>query len=333
MRLDEYANIEQKEEAFGQKYRYILTAQKLDEWFQEECPGALFRGVNNAMYKNYNSMQRLYLTHDLKDKVCAWKMIDQEIMSLREANNHFVEKYFKSLNITATDFTYLSYLQHYKDGVTPLLDFTKNKLVALYFMCKDARFPECGDGEKNNFTTHPISSFASVYFLEKDEYIGSRSYVKALSEALKETVESQCDNVSRDEDLKPIKKIVIEEATKKRLRLSMSLAFMRGIVGRKPFRPVVLEDEILPIDCINEQTNFAISNPNLVAQEGCFLFNPEEYLPFEKGLHCVDIHKSLIPYIKRKYLKDVYTDETMFPNMDKLISKAVENSLASVYEE
>ena len=59
---------------------------------------------------------------------------------------------------------------------------------------------------------------------------------------------------------------------------------------------------------------FSISNLNIVAQKGCFVFYlpVTPTMPFESPLHCIDIHKSLIPYIDeytRLKKNDIYPDE------------------------
>lgn len=330
MRLQKYNNIEDKGKVFGGKYKYILTVKDFEDWYNGLQSDSVYRGLNNASYKNYTSLQRLYLTHDYGVKMDPWKFVEKEIEYLKVANNHFLERFLNSTNMEVTDFSYLSYLQHYKDGATPLLDFTTDIKTALFFMCDGATFPNSGDGDISNYNSHPISSFASVYYLHKADYYDSEQFINGISGILKETIESQCNRIPHNADLKTIFKLVVEEGTKNRINLNMSLKYMKEVIRKDV--PLLLEDKVLPINCINSKTNFVIANPNLVAQNGCFLFNSDEYTPFEKGLSCVDIHKSLIPYIQKKYLNDKYTRNTMFPNMDDIISKVVTDSLADIHE-
>lgn len=328
MRLQEYKSIEDKEKVFGEKYKYILTVKDFEDWYKNLQSGSVYRGLNNASYKNYTSLQRLFIKYD--KEIAPWKFVEKEIEYLKEVNNHLLVHFFKSTNIEATDFSYLSYLQHYKDGATPLLDFTTDINTALFFMCDGATFPECGDGDFCFWKSHSISSFASIYYLHKSNCYNSERYINELCIIFKEDIESQCDNISHNENLKPIKKMVVEEGIRNRLEKYMSLKYMKQVVEKDV--PLLLEDKILPIDCIKSKTNFVIANPNLVAQKGCFLFNSDEHTPFEKGLSCVDIHKSLIPFIQKKYLRDEYTRSTMFPNMDDIVSKVVTDSLADLHE-
>lgn len=329
--MQEYNSIEDKEKVFGEKYKYILTAKDFEDWYKKLQSGSVYRGLNNASYKNYTSLQRLYLTHDYGAKMDPWKFVEKEIEYLKVANNHFLERFLNSTNMEVTDFSYLSYLQHYKDGATPLLDFTKDINTALFFMCDGSTFPQCGDGDINNFCSHPVSSFASVYYLHKTEYYDSERFLNDIGGILKGTIIQLCENISHNEDLKTINKMDVDEGTKTQINLNMSLKYMKEVIRKDV--PLLLEDKVLPINCIKSKTNFVIANPNLVAQKGCFLFNSDEYIPFENGLSCVDIHKSLIPYIQKKYLNDKYTRNTMFPNMDDIVSKVVTDSLADIYAE
>ena len=76
-----------------------------------------------------------------------------------------------------------------------------------------------------------------------------------------------------------------------------------------------------------------IANLNLVAQEGCFIhYLPESYkTPLEedntmKGkIHCVDIHKSLAPFILKNLNKDNVNGvnyNAMFPDTEKMAQQA-----------
>ena len=68
------------------------------------------------------------------------------------------------------------------------------------------------------------------------------------------------------------------------------------------------------------------SNPNIIAQKGCFVINTSESLPLEEAiakngnnppLISVDIHKSLVYYIKKNYISDLNHDN-IYPKFKKL---------------
>ena len=79
-----------------------------------------------------------------------------------------------------------------------------------------------------------------------------------------------------------------------------------------------------------------IANLNLVAQEGCFIhYLPESYkTPLEeyntmKGIiHCVDIHKSLAPFILNTLNQDGVNQKTMYPDTRDMAQYAFQNAQA-----
>ena len=72
------------------------------------------------------------------------------------------------------------------------------------------------------------------------------------------------------------------------------------------------------------------SNPNIIAQEGCFFLNMDGIKPLEerkeiRKMTCLDIHKSLAPYIREKYLKPKgITKESLFPDFNAIAKEAYE---------
>ena len=71
------------------------------------------------------------------------------------------------------------------------------------------------------------------------------------------------------------------------------------------------------------------SNPNIIAQEGCFVMNPRKDTPLEdlieKSIHCLNIHKSLAPYIREHYLKPKgITKESIYPDFNAIANDAYE---------
>lgn len=326
MQLLEYKDIEEKKEVFGNRYKNITTIEEFEYWYGGNAQNTIFRGINNASYKNYTSLQRLCITHDLVMVMDSLLFVEKEIDFLKKHNNHFLENYFKSIGLNVSDFSYLSYLQHYKDGVTQLLDFTKDKNVALYFMCEDAHFPVCGEGDMYHSGQFPISSFASIYYIREGNYLNSEQFAQILTEYISDS--------NKGDDYPADCAWMKDLITRIEILTVKSLKFLSKIDKKQADFPFVLEDKILKIKDGEKEykTNFSISNPNLVAQKGCFLLYTNEDKPLEKNLYCVDIHKSLIPYIQKTHLDGNVSKEILFPDMNEIVSKAVFNSLASIYE-
>lgn len=80
-----------------------------------------------------------------------------------------------------------------------------------------------------------------------------------------------------------------------------------------------------------------IANLNLVAQDGCFIhYMPDGYnTPLEDDpdlrgkIHCVDIRKSLAPFILKELEKENITQGTLFPDTYILAQDAFRNAQAA----
>lgn len=67
------------------------------------------------------------------------------------------------------------------------------------------------------------------------------------------------------------------------------------------------------------------SNPNIVAQKGCFVINSSDNVPLEEAIAkngknpsmiSIDIHKSLAEYIKKTYIPNLNHDN-IYPKFKK----------------
>lgn len=77
------------------------------------------------------------------------------------------------------------------------------------------------------------------------------------------------------------------------------------------------------IESLKTNISSVITNLNIETQKGCFVINLSSKKPYEdKQLECCDIHKSLVPYIKR-YIKS--TSKDIYP-VNKEIAKAALNA-------
>ena len=155
MKLPEYKSLEEKTPFFY--HIKIDTKDVLDSHLEkllEFSPNCIFRGVNEAKYKLYTSVQRSWICNGLGRHSTINLMVDSMITSLR--NNVTLTDYYKSLNIIPTDLLYLGLLQHYS-APTPLLDFTHDYKTALYFATKGLS-AGCSDSE--------IDDFFSLYYID-----------------------------------------------------------------------------------------------------------------------------------------------------------------------
>ncbi len=213
--------------------------------------------------------------------------------------------------MSQNDLLYLSIAQHY-GGISPLLDFSEDIKTALFFMTENASFPTTGD---NN-----ISNYSSIYI--KQDEITFMDIINQLEQLIQErlnTIDVQNVNIENIKDLDPFQELTNFNNLK------------------KIDAPVLIPNKRKKIklrfkDNSTIEAILSISNLNIVAQKGCFVFHYDEnepLRPLEKGIECVDIHKSLMPYIKKETLKRT-TIESIYPKEFDIVRNSLQEALSEV---
>ena len=206
---------------------------------------------------------------------------------------------------------YISLLQHF-GAPSPLLDFTHNLNIALYFAL---------DGLKVASSNNDIDNYFSLYILDRNIYGNQLADIVTMlrddlekgKEMLDEFKQQNPDLPVDDSILKHVDEYttwIMDDGTNEGL-CKIDCGFLDNPLNSKTF------------SMYETYEIFYWSNVNLIAQEGCFVFYTKENTPLEQyfgvdneflpQLKCVNIHKSLAEYIKNKYLKsisrlDIYPD-------------------------
>lgn len=92
-------------------------------------------------------------------------------------------------------------------------------------------------------------------------------------------------------------------------------------------RSIVFQSEQINVDS-PKKCSFA--NLNLVAQDGRFLFYSDGTNPLEENISCVDIHKSLAPYIKKTLEEKGITKESIYPQEETIAKMALQRALENI---
>ncbi len=92
-------------------------------------------------------------------------------------------------------------------------------------------------------------------------------------------------------------------------------------------KSIFFQSEQISVDS-SKKCSFA--NLNLVAQDGRFLFYSDGTNPLEENISCVDIHKSLAPYIKKILEEKGITKETIYPQEETIAKKALQRALENI---
>ena len=300
MRIPEYTDLAEKEAAFGDHYKRIDSIEELKDFLSLDkvLNDNIFRGVCEAKYKNFTSAQRMYMVNDLWQTASIEGLIQKQIESMLTEYDNLLGDYYDSLNIAPNDFLYLGISQHF-GGVSPLLDFTHNLNTALFFMTDGAIFPPQGVDD--------IGNYSSLYYANCNMFNNFNELLKQIASKVQDKINKMAKNNDLSVEIK-----------------DNIITFLARFENYKSFDMKVVipnDNEIIRIPIngkdIGLSGTFSISNLNIVAQQGCFVF----YLPtapllsLETPLCCIDIHKSLVPYIK-EYIKlkksDIYPNEYEF---------------------
>lgn len=172
MTIPKYESFEDKEKHFdvykSEKVKCTIdTKSELDTFYEkiieQKNDDWIFRGVNEASYKQYSSFQKSLLEGRIvEEKKNTPKTIslfvEKEINSLK--SNKSLSDYYKAMNIPVTDFLYISLLQHY-GALTPFIDYTYNPYVALYFATEGLIFGK-GTSQKTD-----IGDYFSIYWISR----------------------------------------------------------------------------------------------------------------------------------------------------------------------
>lgn len=295
MKIPEYKDLTEKGKVFGSNYQQITTIDDLKEFLEsvKSFKKCIYRGICEAKYKNFTSAQRKYIINDYKSNNIN-DLIQKQIESVRREHKCLLGKYYKSLDISPNDFLYLGIAQHY-GGISPLLDFTTDFKTALFFMTDGVVLPLQGVDD--------IGNYSSLYYVPNDNLSDFNYVIKRVVKKVSNRIKELGIKVRKDDIIELLADFDIFKD------ISIDGDFNLLIPNKK----VKL---VVPIKGKNEKLSviFSISNLNIVAQKGCFVFYlpTNSSLPFEAPLHCIDIHKSLIPYIiEYANLKksDIYPDE------------------------
>lgn len=311
-----YSSFDEKQRLYinGNEDSFIIsTKDEINELlvtisglYQSKSPvDLIFRGVNNAKYKLFNSAQRQWNENEFDKKGLSY--IEFFGGYVEEAKrtpvlNHVYNRY--GIPNEKRDFPILALLRHY-GFPTPLLDWSYTIETALFFAIDDYKVS----------STDTIDDYISVYMIDKTkqyEFYNSKDIfplgigVKGFSDWDDDGIHSNsCNYLS---DFEPERYSLVK--------------------SNYPYNNLRVQDD-------RQETT--ILNHRIILQDGLLVFNPhgkkclEEMFNisvFEEGANlevspfcCFNIHKSLIPFIINKVLtpKSI-SKEFIYPDISRIVS-------------
>lgn len=314
-RLETYSNDGEKRQYFNlQKIESKQDVQQyLAPFFTNPHIGDsyCFRGVKDASFKLYSSLQRQWIEKDyskyfrniesyIKFQICQTRK-DRWLMDKWSENN---------------DYYILALIQHYA-GRSALLDFSYKPQSSMFFAF-DGMLPYRGDGSLNDYVSLYVINWNQPILAGVKE-VYENGIKRLVNELVKTGIPPQqidASSVLRNLKEQPYDKVFDGKIVHGGIRsiLNMSIPFF------------------------NFSAQTCISNPNLAAQDGCFFQGGTNEIPFGELLRqqhqyvltpiidCFDINKTLKDCIVSTYKIDMDRTHTYpdFPDKTKL-EKHVKN--------
>ena len=312
MTLEEYQTFEEKSLYFqngGIKIDIKLyTVFDRITKFLEQKGSFIFRGCSEAKYKMYSSEQRLYMTQDLHKQVAEDSIsehyknfISELIENCKVWNNGVVKKLLISSGIDENNsLAYLSYMQHF--GVpTPFLDFTFNPYVALFFAVDNLSFKP-SDNEIDNY-------FSLYYTYKENTMFDSWQYV------FNKNLEKE--NISYETIDKNNMSILLPDNELYKIINSVNIINQEGLFfyNNHPWHPLEAT--------YNEVAN---ETKKVMGEE-----NFKKVLMLDHVSGCFNVHKSLVPAIKKMLQEKGITKNYIYPDMSNfkhsVTNEGIYNSL------
>lgn len=318
--LNEYKALNDKKDFFLCNFS-IETESQFEEMINvfKQKTSLAFRGVNEAKYKIYSSLQRFIITKDyLKvDYTCLVEKIIEKAKDIEP-----IRDFFGKNEIPVNDILYLALLQHYANQ-SPMIDFSYNVNVALFFML---------DGLKAETDADGIDEYMSLYVIDyNDPYFCSiqeieKSGGKRIDSMLVEyTGKNGCNihDIDTHDVMENMKNLAYRP-------LSKLESF--SVHGEK----LGVTDVAVP--ALGFTCQYNITNPNEKCQEGMFVCNTTKDKPLENVMQewtkeqkicCYNINKSLASYIEKTYLTANHiSSDKIYP--DDADSKMIRQQLSGL---
>jgi len=323
-KLEYYQSLDEKRASFNfvspnepDQYYRIDDANTFSQWYQamsetKQNDGDyvnFFRGVSEARHKIYNSAQRYWIQNNLMElesltqPIPYLDMIQNMVDKAKEIK--LLQQVFDYYDITQEqmDIPILSILQHYK-APTPLIDWTYDLDIALYFAICDVR-----KSEKKEV----IEDYVSIYRMNKNTH----------TSFLKNNLNYVSANVF------PSVTVLGGWMGDDKVIYISDFELGQGDLDKK-------ERKIKPLT--------TYYNLNILAQQGLFVFNPNETRPLEAyadlhnpgdgntKIYCYNISKDLAELIKYKIGKNHIDAEYLYPNLEQYSRKILDDYLKFVID-
>ncbi len=151
-----YSTFEEKNENFKSiKIDNIEDFKSFISTHKSEKKG-IYRGINNAKYKIFTTLQREKLLGTISEEFT----LNKYVKNFRE--KPLIKKYFEVINMNLSKVGVLSFMQHHR-APTPLIDFTRNIEISIYFAIENLITSDFQESENE------IENYFSIFHITDDD--------------------------------------------------------------------------------------------------------------------------------------------------------------------
>lgn len=320
----------------------IDTKEDFDSIYEENknLKSTLYRGVSEAKWRIYSSLQRYWINEKLYLNGTDYKtFIEKTIINAKKQNGGILKKFFEKNGISPeNDIAVLSFLQHY-GCPTPLVDWSNSFKNALYFATENV----------NSYTeeTREIDKYFSVYHIEEKDLI-STSLVALVERGILEKEKQVKDNVIRNGQKEGIQQSEMEKFFgKDRLKMATKMIHQKSLIEFITKIDRMITFPLTYFSDINKENDiqFSLNNSmNIINQQGVFIWNSHPFKPIEqvgneqfgnienviyRFSKCYNINKNLADYVKNKIRQEGINSEYIYPDPSLLAKNSFEETKSS----
>jgi hypothetical protein len=320
----------------------IDSIEDFEEIFEENKNSSeiLYRGVSEAKWRIYSSLQRYWINEKIYEKGIDYKcFIEKTILNAKKQQGNILEKFFRKNGISPNnDIAVLSFLQHY-GCPTPLVDWTNSFINSLYFATENIN--------DNNDEVREIEKYFSVYYIEEKDLI-STSLVGAVEIGISEIKQYVKKSVIQNGETEGIKEIEMNKFfSDERLEIATKMIHQNKLIEHLTKIERLMTFPLTYFSDTNEETDiqFSLNNSmNIVNQQGVFVWNSDPFKPIEqvgneqyrenenviyRFSKCYNINKKLATYIRKKIKKEGIDENYIYPNPKLIAKNCFEETIAS----